>query len=192
MNIYKRQMRDLGVDTIYPLVCQLYDCLELGNIKGKNEVIKSVKGFQKKEYTKEEKELRNWFTKYDINKFIKTNHITYKMLESEIGVSIKSLYAVIHKRYIPSCETITKLKDYVERIENKDNLIMPDQHNDMVIDGNVMKPVDVYTNDFFTITNTTGDIKLLYNNNEEILRNLLKDRLTEEEKTLIKIFGGNI
>lgn len=184
--LVNKSYSELGSKSAYPLICQLYECLELGSIedsKPKTNSKKGVKGFQKKEYTEEEQKLRDWFIKFDLAKFIKEKSMSYKMFAEQTGVAYKSIYAVKSKRYIPTCDIIQRIKDFTEKFETR---IIPDERTATVNEESIMTPFESVT----VVTTNVNDIQI--DNNEDVLRNLLKDRLTEEEKTLIRIFGGKI
>ena len=260
--LVNKQYDELGIYTAYPLICQLYDCLELGNIKESKpttNIKKGVKGFQKKEYTEEEQNLRNWFynfnfkdfcdkheitttqfaldiktsgstikaikngtykpsmilinrlydyvnnydnsnieidlakwfKQFDFEKFVNEKSILYKDIAEAINVPYGSIYPIKKKIYVPNEEVLKKLKEYVDSFETK---IIPDERTAIISEESVMKPFETKTvtgnAKVFDIPANNEDIMKL--DNEEILRNLLKDRLTEEEKIIIKLFGGRI
>lgn len=178
--LINKQYNELGKDTAYTLICQLYNCLELGNIKKEAEeekkynIEKGIKGFRPIEYTKEEQELREWYKDFDLEKFVIKNSILYKDIAEAINIPHGSVYPMKKKIYTPNIEILKKLKEYVDSFENK--------HDNIIINALVEKNEPV-------INEKPQEI---INDNEIALRNLLKDRLTEEEKTLIRIFGGKI
>lgn len=214
--LLNKQYDELGLKSAYPLICQLYNCFELGYIedsKPKTNSKKGVKGFQKKKYTEEEQNLRNWFNNFDLEEFITKNGISYKSFSNATGIAKQSIYSVKSKKYIPSCEILRNMKKFVSKFETK---IIPDERTAIISEESVMKPFETKTvtgnakvfdipvnvehlkelednlNTFVALNNEESKIEPLYNNNEELLRNLLKDRLTEEEKMIIKLFGGRI
>jgi len=198
--LINKQYNELGKDTAYTLICQLYDCFELGHIK-ENQKIQIQK--EPKEYLKEEQELRDWYKDFDLEKFVSEKSILYKDIAEAINIPCGSVYPMKKKIYTPNIEVLKKLKEYVDSFETK---IIPDERTAIVSEESVMKPrtfdipvnvehlkeLEDNLNTFVALNNEESKIEPLYNNNEEILRNLLKDRLTEEEKTLIRIFGGRI
>ena len=177
-----KQYNELGKETAYTLICQLYDCFELGGIKEKSEKMKNYniekgkKGFLPIKYTKEEQNLRNWYNKFDLEKFIKENSILYKDIAEAINIPYGSVYPMKRKSYVPNQEILRRLKDYVDSFENKFET----------------KNVTMEQAKVFDISANVEDITKPMFTQEDLLRNLLKDRLTEEEKTLIRIFGGQI
>ena len=191
--LISKQYNELGKDTAYTLICQLYDCFELGHIKENQEI--QIQN-QPKEYLKEE-ELRDWYNKFDLEKFVNEKSILYKDIAEAINIPRGSVYPMKKKTYIPNIEILKKLKEYVDSFETK---IIPDERTAIISEESVMKPTNINGMELIDtplgtgiyINNEESKIEPLYNNNEEILRNLLKDRLTEEEKTLIRIFGGRI
>lgn len=219
--LVNKQYDELGIKSAYPLICQLYNCLELGYIEDIQEskkdinTKKGVRGFQKKEYTEEEQNLRKWFSNFDLEEFITKNGISYKSFSNATGIAKQSIYSVKLKKYIPSCEILRNMKEFVSKFEP---VIIPDERTAIVSEESIMRPFEsvtvtgnakvfdipedrdimkldnaVVSNGFIT-TAPIGEstITPLYNESEEMLRNLLINRLTEEEKMLIKLFGGKI
>lgn len=258
--LVNKQYDELGINTAYPLICQLYDCLELGNIKAhgdykpkydnkiqienkeeeqklkdwfynfnfkdfcdKHEITttqfaldiktsgSTVKAIKKGTYkpsmtlinrlydyvnnynnSNVETDLAKWFKQFDFEKFVNEKSILYKDIAEAINVPYGSIYPMKKKTYIPNEEILKKLKNYVDSFDNKyeTQTVTMEQakvFNETISDEDIMK----LNNDFITLPNKESDIEII-NNNEDLLRNLLKDRLTEEEKTLIRIFGGRI
>lgn len=205
--LVNKKYDELGVNTVYPLICQLYDCLELGNIKANGNYKpkynkkninsqKGKRGFQPIKYTEEEQELRNWFKQFDLEKFVNEQQIRYVDVANNIGVPYGSIYPMKMKTYFPNDGILKKLKDYVDGFENKfeTQTVTMEQAKvfDIPVDEDYLKRIEDNYNTFVTINHEEPKIEPLYNNNEEMLRNLLKDRLTEEEKTLILLFHGNL
>lgn len=181
----EKKYDELGTQSAYPLICQLYDCLALGNIKKRTEKARSYyysgnaqkgkRGFQTNEYTEEEQKLINWFYTFDLKGFGNAHDITTTQMARDLKTSGSTIKAIKKGTYKPSMKLAKRLKDYVDSFENK---------------------VEIQTTidniETFNIPVVNEHLEIMENNNEEILRNLLKDRLTEEEKTLIRIFGGRI
>lgn len=204
--LINKSYNELGTKSAYPLICQLYDCFKLGHIKEQQElpVVKKEKGkrgYKKRNYTEEEKELRDWFLNYDMEEFFKKKIVSYKTFEKETGVSYKSIPGVRTKKYIPRLELLKNIKSLVEKYETK---IIPNERTAIVSEESIMKPFrgetiihnnikieDIPKENNVRTIESLGDIQII-GGNEDILRSLLKDRLTEEEKTLIQIFGGRI
>jgi len=136
-------------------------------------------------------ELLNWYNNFDFKKFIKENKLTIKEVSDGTGIPRGSISYTINKISIPTENRILKLKKFVESFKIT---ITPDERTAIVSEESIMKPFESVTvtgtAKVFDIPANNEDIMKL--DNEEILRNLLKDRLTEEEKTLIRIFGGKI
>lgn len=242
----EKKYDQLGIKTAYPLICQLYDCLALGNIKERQ--------FENKD------KLKEWFMNFDMDNFIKENSMSYMELAEKIGVNYKSIYSAKTKKYIPSNQIIQKIKNIVDSKDlnemqvwfnnfdfrefcNKNEIPTSQMAFDLKVSNSTIKAiknkkykpsmtlinrlydyVNNYDNSNVEIeTVTTGQTKAFNEtiNNEDImkvdygfittapfkenletmqpiqtqedlLRNLLKDRLTEEEKVLIQIFGGKL
>ena len=176
-----KSYNELGTHTAYPLICQLYDCFELGHIKEIEK--KQNKTHQKREFVGEEKELRNWYNEFDFKGFCEKHDIPTRQMVYDLNISPATAKAIKSKKYKPSIELIKKLQDYVDSFENKfetQTVTMGQAKvfNETITDEDIMKLDNVKIIEELT--------------QEELLRNLLKDRLTEEEKTLIRIFGGRI
>ena len=267
--LVNKQYDELGTHTAYPLICQLYNALELGLIEDKKEIGKNIniekgkKGFQKKEYNEEEQKLRDWFNnfdfrdfcnknditttqfsrdintsgstikaiknkkykpsmilinrlynyvnnynnnnikietdlekwfkQFDLEKFVNEKSILYKDIAKAINIPYGSIYLMKKKTYVPNDEILKRLKDYIDSFDNKyETQTVTGSAKVFDIPVNTEHLKEVGDNFFIVTNNEEPKIEPLYNNNEELLRNLLKDRLTEEERTLIKIFGGRI
>lgn len=191
-----KQYDELGKQTAYALICQLYDCFELGHINApiqkdkKNNIKKENGSLQKKKYTEENQKLRDWYNEFDFEKFVTENSILYKDIAEAINVPYGSLYPMKRKTYVPNEDVLKKLKDYVDSFENKfETKIIPDEHNAIVSEESIMNSSELENH----ITLNLDNVKIIGTlTQEDILRNLLKDRLTEQEKIIIKLFGGRI
>jgi len=261
--LVNKQYDELGINTAYPLICQLYDCLELGNIKAhgdyqpkynnkiqienkeeeqklkdwfynfnfkdfcdKHEITttqfaldiktsgSTVKAIKKGTYkpsmilinklydyvnnydnSNVETDLEKWFKQFDLEKFVNEKSILYKDIAEAINIPYGSIYPMKRKTYVPNDEILKRLKDYVDSFDNKyetQTVTGSAKVFDTPVDENYLKEIEDNLNTFVTINHEEPKIEPLYNNNEELLRNLLKDRLTEEEKTLILLFHGNL
>lgn len=179
--LVNKQYDELGTYTAYPLICQLYDCLELGNIKVYGDYKPKYNNKIQIENKEEEQKLKDWFYSFDFKDFCNKHEITTTQFALDIKTSGSTVKAIKNKKYKPSMKLAKRLKDYVESFENKFETQTVTMEQAKVFDEAISDE---------DITKLDNDIKTI--NNEEVLRNLLKDRLTIEEIELIRIFGGRI
>lgn len=178
--LVNKQYNELGIYTAYPLICQLYDCLELGNIKANSNYKPKYNNKIQIENKKEEQKLKDWFYNFDFKDFCNKHEITTTQFALDIKTSVTTVKAIKIGKYKPSMKLTKRLKDYVDSFENKFETQIEE------------KQLDISTNEEKLIL-PLDNVKIIGTlTQEELLRNLLKDRLTEEEKTLIRIFGGRI
>ena len=265
--LVNKQYDELGIKSAYPLICQLYDCLELGNIKAngnykpkydnkiqienkeeeqklkdwfynfdfkdfcdKHEITttqfsrdintsgSTIKAIKNRKYKPSmilinrlynyvnnynnnnieiETDLEKWFKQFDLEKFVNEKSILYKDIAEAINIPYGSIYPMKKKTYVPNDEILKRLKDYVDSFDNKYETQTvtgsAKVFNETINNEDIMKLDNVFvSNGFITTIPETSTIAPLYNDNEEMLRNLLINRLTDEEKMLIKLFGGRI
>ena len=160
-----------------------------------------------------------WYKNFDIKSYMKEKGLTNGILIQELGLSGQTVSFMITKRRY-TLRTVVKLYDFIQANENQeiglDNLdkkiienkklqnIMEDikaldKENEPQVEEEVVeddsnaasKLIEVEPTIFLKQDNEPS-IEPLYNNNDNILRKILINRLTDEEKELIKIFGGVI
>lgn len=266
--LVNKQYDELGIKSAYPLICQLYDCLELGNIKAngnykpkydnkiqienkeeeqklkdwfynfdfkdfcdKHEITttqfsrdintsgSTIKAIKNRKYKPSmilinrlynyvnnynnnnieiETDLEKWFKQFDLEKFVNEKSILYKDIAEAINIPYGSIYPMKRKTYVPNDEILKRLKDYVDSFDNKYETQTvtgsAKVFNETISNEDIMKLDNVVVSSGFITTAPIAEstITPLYNDNEEMLRNLLINRLTEEEKMLIKLFWGKI
>lgn len=176
---------------------QLYDIIVNGNgEKYKRTEPTEVKQFPTQRKPIKSKNYKNkyfeWFRDFDIKAYLKNNEMTYRNLADELNVGIYTIHQLANKKFY-SKRTLEKLFKYVKENEaptletqqepiNEENIEEIKEETQMLVDDSTTNDEET-TNEEIETTNETSD---------EILRRILATRLTEEEKELIKIFGGKI
>ena len=185
--VIKRQYDEVGAEVIYEIAVQLYDCFEKGNIKPID--ISTVKRIERKSVpknnvfiTENENELRNWYKEFDFHKFINEHDMTVKNFGEKVYLAESTTFAFIKKyaQYKPSVSVLQRVKDYVESCDKNVEQITIEETTKI--------------NDNTTVIPTETGVGIIYEptNENSMLKELLKERLTEQEKYLIRLFGGNI
>lgn len=156
---------------------------------------------KKKKDKLEKDELKKWHLDFDYQSFMETNNLKTKDMVKELNIPLSTMAAITSpkKTYSPSKKVIEKVKDYVERKETKYEFVAPKEFVESI------EPVDFIEEEVFFVPNKSAEIEPLEkmqeknknaNNDENVvinaLRELVKERLTEQEKSLIKLFGGKI
>ena len=191
---------------------QLYDII----VNGNKEKYMRKTPFETKKSTFN---YMKWYKNFDIKSYMKEKGLTNGILIQELGLSGQTVSFMITKRRY-TLRTVVKLYDFIQANENQeiglDNLdkkiienkklqnIMEDikaldKENEPQVEEEVVeddsnaasKLIEVEPTIFLKQDNEPS-IEPLYNNNDNILRKILINRLTDEEKELIKIFGGVI
>ena len=178
---------------------QLYDILVNGNAEKykRNEPLE-VKVFPTERRPIKNKTYKNkyfkWFRDFDLKQYLKNNNMTQLEFAKELNMAIRTINDLVNKRHYTK-RTLQKLYNYMKQHEMtrdykeiaSDYLMRNDEEIE-VLDLNDTS-LDNSTNEL--VDNTSHQIELDTDNNE-ILRKILINRLTEEEKELIRLFGGKI
>lgn len=178
--VIKRQYDEVGAEVIYEIAVQLYDCFEKGNIE-EVERKNKVNNIKMNKVVSEE-DLRKWYMNFDFDDFIKQHDMTIKEFGEKVHLAESTTFAFFKKyaQYKPSVNVLQRVKDYVESC---------DKNIEQITIEETMK-----INDNATIIPTETGVGIIYEPTDEnsMLKELLKERLTEQEKYLIRLFGGNI
>ena len=174
---------------------QLYDILVNGNRKKylRKDSIK-VSDEKSKRPPKKVDEYKNeyfkWFVDFDIKGFMKKYNLNNNDLADALNVGVCTTSYLVSKRHYTK-RTLQKLYDYVNSCEGKcstnDEMFVKMAENDELEGANV--ECEEPTNEKMDDSSTEIIVE---NDNNDILRRILANRLTDEEKELIKIFGGKI
>lgn len=175
--VIKRQYDEVGAEVIYEIAVQLYDCFEKGNIK-EVERKNKVNNIKMNKVVSEE-DLRKWYKNFDFNDFIKQHDMTIKEFGEKVYLAESTTFTFFKKyaQYKPSVSVLQRVKDYVESC---------DKNIEQITIEETMK-----INDNTTIIPMETGVGIITDENS-MLKELLKERLTEQEKYLIRLFGGNI
>lgn len=191
--VIKRQYDEVGAEVIYEIAQQLYDCFEKGNIRPFD--ISTVKRIPRKSVSKDnvlitenENELRNWYKEFDFNKFIKEHDMTIEQFGKKVYLAISTTFAFIKKyaQYKPSLSVLQRVKNYVESCDT--NV----EQNTNVEQITIEETTKINDNTTIVPMETGVGIIVKPTDENSMLKELLKERLTEQEKYLIRLFGGNI
>jgi hypothetical protein len=153
----------------------------------------------------DEKEVINWFNNFDFNNFRRKYQMSNEIIADDCGLSHSTISKMSQHNY-NSLPAIIKFYDYVKKLESKEPVveyindaeIVEDDNDDLFEDlKEEIEENDVVSNDLASEKVDDYTPQMVSNNdnnntNNDILRKLLSNRLTEEERELIKIFGGVI
>ena len=177
----KKEYKQLGKDTAYSLICQLYNFFVLGKNK---EEIKTYEKNEDKNIGNSYQDLKEWYDNFDFKSYFNNLNKSSAAIAREVKVSPTTIKAIKTRKYRPSNSMILKMKKYVEKNSKKNKYIEVPKKDEEKI---------VATSEEINIPMIPSQEEEFMKVNENfIMRNLLKDRLTEEERTLIRIFGGQI
>ena len=153
----------------------------------------------KEEYTKrktikvknEKINYEKWYKDFNVKQFMSKNHLSNTMLEEALNYSPAVISRLVNKRK-HSKNSLIALYDYVQKFEN-DYQNIASKYIDEQDDNNATSKLTTAstTNEPFNITMKAPEVSIV-NEQEELLRKILINRLTEEEKMLIELFGGKI
>ena len=152
-----------------------------------------------------EREVIDWFNNFDFNSFRRRHGMSNEVIAENCGLSHSTVSKMSQRNYM-SIPAIAKLYNYVKSLEDSKPIIELEPveeepklypstfeeepieeniENDVVSDDLTSEKVDNYTPQ--TVSNDDS-----IDNNNNLLRKILVNRLTSEEKELIRIFGGNL
>ena len=181
---------------------QLYDILENDNA---NEYLATISDMIPKKTTKTINDdfYFAWYKDFDVKKFMKQHGLTNTLLGKEIDLGVVSTSNLVSKKFYTR-KTLKKLYNYVNNIsttQNDDISTIADNINKVIkeqVQNDVPKlfdkdiDVDELMEQEPVITYYQEPSIQLVNTNDDILRKILINRLTDEEKELIRIFGGKL
>ena len=182
--VIEKKYDQVGIEPLYDVSKMLYDCFVNEKIEKDNNQEKRQRIYQKRGNNNEERNnLLKWYKEFDFEDFLTKKDIKIKDFAKKVGLAYSTTCQIVKKSvyYDPSNFVILKLKDYVESnpINEKEILEQP-----KVIEEIENKPKQV--------TTIENPLEYSIQNENELLRSLIKERLTEQEKYLIKLFGGNL
>lgn len=202
--------RQIATDVIEEFSRQLYDIIVNDNgeaylLENEIKIEKPVKHYS----IKEQKEKEKWFKEFNVKAFMKENNITTKELAEELNLAYSTLCQFVAKTHYGK-GTVFKFYDFVKSIEDETNeekeLELNEEENKTFtkleeqpkIENKLFDEV-LEEEDIEKLKETPQIIKTyqepkieIINNNDDILRKILINRLTDEEKELIRIFGGKL
>ena len=157
-----------------------------------------------------------WFKNFDLKKYMKQNNLTNTTLGAKLGLGIVSISQLANKKFYTK-KTLEKLYSYINaqkhdekasenEVDDYDDVeILDDEQDDnnttTIYDRNLENDAEIEVLDTNETPQDDSTTELVddytpkmesQSDNYEILRKILANRLTDEEKELIKIFGGII
>lgn len=178
--VIEKKYDQVGIEPLYDVSKMLYDCFVNEKIEKNNDKINARKRYVRKN---NHDDLLKWYKEFDFKTFLLKKDMKIADFAKKVGLAYSTTCQIVKKSvyYDPSNFVILKLKDYVESnpINEKEILEQP-----KVIEEIENKPKQV--------TTIENPLEYSIQNENEILKNLIKERLTEQEKYLIKLFGGNL
>lgn len=184
---YKK--RNISESTLSEFAEQLYDIIVNKNIEQYRET--------NSDYSADDLFYINWFDSYDIEKFLSETNHTKHDLSKMMGIGYSTICLMCQKKY-RSIKRIKQLYNIVKKYEKE---TLRNDIRQAQINGETEKIEELKKEHYVMKTNYLGfkePIKIEpvvdtdENANDIVLRKLLINRLTEEEKELIRIFGGKI
>lgn len=178
--VIEKKYDQVGIEPLYDVSKMLYDCFVNEKIEKDDNKINTRRRYVRKN---NDDDLLKWYKEFDFEDFLTKKDIKIKDFAKKVGLAYSTTRQIVKKSacYSPSNFVILKLKDYVESnpINEKEILEQP-----KVIEEIENKPKQV--------TTIENPLEYSIQNENELLRSLIKERLTEQEKYLIKLFGGNL
>lgn len=178
--VIEKKYDQVGIEPLYDVSKMLYDCFVNEKIEKDDNKINTRRRYVRKN---NDDDLLKWYKEFDFEDFLTKKDIKIKDFAKKVGLAYSTTCQIVKKSvyYDPSNFVILKLKDYVESnpINEKEILEQP-----KVIEEIENKPKQV--------TTIENPLEYSIQNENELLRSLIKERLTDQEKYLIKLFGGNL
>ena len=184
MCICNKSKYKVNPDVVLEFVEQLYDIIVNGNKK--QYLTQQLKN-------NSQSELIEWYKNFNFRLFRIKHHLSMEQIAKDLGVAVTTMYNTSPKN-CRSLPLIKKIYAYVIQKENEP------EKKELEIKENNQENIqnDLMTDYFENIEeqpictqDNNSEIKII-NDNDEVLRKILINRLTEEEKELIRIFGGNL
>lgn len=173
---------EIRKDVVEQFVDQLYDILVNGNVR---QYLNNGKSEVKPVVHKQKTNILKWFKSFDFKKYLKENDMSRTQLAENCDMNYTTLCHLIKKQRRLSYETenMKKLYDYV--VNNKTP--QPAEVLDL--------PIEIVKAGIEKIENEQPlyvDQQPIECDDNELLRRILVERLTDQEKMLIKLFGGKL
>lgn len=121
----------------------------------------------------------DWYNSFDFNDYMEKNNVTRGELAREVGIEYSVMTKAILKTYA-SVNTVKILYNYFNKTNISENSEPVELKSEQII---------IPAMNFVPVENLPIVEEI---DNYSLLRKILVDRLTDEEKELIKIFGGKI
>lgn len=180
--VIEKKYDQVGIEPLYDVSKMLYDCFVNEKIEKNNDKINATKRYMRK--NNHDDDLLKWYKEFDFKTFLLKKDMKIADFAKKMGLAYSTTCQIVKKSacYSPSNFVILKLKDYVESNPiNEEEII---EQPITIIEEIENKPKQV--------TTIENPLEYSIQNENEILKNLIKERLTEQEKYLIKLFGGNL
>ena len=179
-NIIGKDTRNTKVEVIIEFAEQLKDIIE-GNAK---------KYRRKSVATRQKSELYKWHLNFNYQEFMKKHNLTNKTLLEDLKLGKSTISAIISplKKYAPADEVIKIFEEKGEKMEEIEIIDEKDDEILCVTNGNASNFDEIAELDTFIIKEEKTENERL----NDVLKSLLKERLTDQEKKLIEIFGGKV
>lgn len=186
--LLRRDTENIGIKVLPELVKQLYD-LYINYPESEKRYLRTNKLQKKYIYTiNRDIELVEWFKNFDFDNYFKTKKAGEKgRIGKKLDINYSSAYALFNKVYIPSGDVLKKLKDYFDNIDNQET-IEPVEEEIEVLDLPRQEEINFEDNNVQDV----NEQEIRTNTQEDLLRRILITRLSQEEKELIRLFGGKV
>lgn len=208
---------EIAQDKKLEFIRQLYDIIVNGNGENYLRSIPLSSRNVNSGITKDKNKILKWYRKFNLRKYLTDNNLTQVELSKRTGINNGTLnHMVLHGDTNYVTNNVRSLYNYVmnnptpkQEVAKEDELTQDvvDKINDHLKTLVEMQPMEEPTEVTEDDNNTTSKFETfepvfmvkdvepkieMIDTNNNVLKKILINRLTDEEKELIRIFGGNL
>lgn len=188
--LFIKKIEEMGKATLPVLVKQMYDLYinypeSKERYKRKNEILGAFTNISEKRNN--DIDLITWYKNFDFNDYFEHSKDKKSEVAKKLDMFSSSIYAIANKQYIPSNKILKKLKNYFDNIDNQET-IEPVEEEIEVLDLPRQEEINFEDNNVQVV----NEQEIRTNTQEDLLRRILITRLSQEEKELIRLFGGKV
>lgn len=191
-SVYNRLLRhdigEIGVKVLPELVKQLYD-LYINYPESEKKYLRKSR-LSKKNICRKNRdmELVEWFKNFDFDSYFENKEVGEKArIGKKLDINYSSVVALFNKIYIPNDGVLRKLKNYFDNVDNQET-IEPVEEEIEILDLPRQEEINFEDNNVQDV----NEQEIRTNTQEDLLRRILITRLSQEEKELIRLFGGKV
>ena len=199
----KKYLNKVDNDVISEFVEQLYDILVNENLDKYKKDVTRIQQIKIKRIT--DNKYLDWYKNFDKEEFFEKYNLDNEKIAHDLKMAYSSACSLTSGKYM-SLNGIKQFYKYVEKLEreyttkNVVNEIIEDVKDtfkdeplEVKVEATTEEPIIIDMKEDVDMKEEQNPVNI-YNENvqDEILRKLLINRLTDEEKELIRIFGGKL